>query len=104
MTIQFNTDNNIKATEQMQAYFDTEIRESLNRFTPHITRIEVHLSDANGMKSGKQDKQCTLEARVKHREPIAASNEASTIEQAVNGATEKLKNSLDTIVEKLRNH
>jgi ribosome-associated translation inhibitor RaiA len=104
MKIQFNTDHNIKGSEKMQAYFDAEIRESLSRFSPHITRIEVHLSDVNSSKSGRQDKRCTLEARVKHREPVAVSDEADTIEKAVNGATGKLKNSLNTIIERLRDH
>ncbi len=66
--------------------------------------MEVHLSDENGPKEGKNDKRCMIEARLEGLKPIAVTNNANTHEQAVEGAIEKLKTSLDKILGRLRNH
>ena len=104
MTIQFNTDNNIKGTEALREPLINLISEELSRFNSHITRIEVHLSDENGNKDGLNDKRCMLEARIEGRQPIAVSNLANNHEDAVSGAIDKLKTSLDTIFGRLMNH
>lgn len=104
MTIQFNTDKNINGTEEFVAPFITQIEDELKRFSSHITRIEVHLSDENGKKEGLNDIRCLLEARLEGKQPIAVSNQGDSFEQAVSGAIEKLKTSLETIVEQYSNH
>ena len=104
MIIQFNTDNNIEGSERLNEYFSTTLSESLNRFSNQITRLEVHLTDENSNKEGQNDKRCMLEARLEGIQPIAVTNNADTIEQAVKGAVDKLKSSLDTVIGKLRNH
>ena len=104
MTIQFNTDHNIKISEENRAPFIDLINEELSRFSEHITRLEVHLSDENGNKQGLNDKRCMIEARIEGRQPIAVTDRANDYELAVSGAIEKLKASLDTIVGKLRIH
>jgi len=104
MTIQFNTDNNITGSEEHRAPLIALISEELSRFSQHITRLEVHLSDENGHKDGLNDKRCLLEARIEGRQPIAVTNLANTHEQAVEGAVDKLKTSLNTILGRLRNH
>lgn len=104
MIIQFNTDNNIEGSERLNAYFTTTLSEALSRFNNHITRLEVHLTDENGRKEGKNDQRCLIEARLEGLQPIAVTNSADTIEQAVRGATDKLKNSLETVLGRLKNH
>jgi len=104
MTIQFNTDNNIKGSEKLRALLIALISEELNRFSHQITRVEVHLSDENGPKERQNDKRCMIEARLEGMKPIAVTNHANTHEQAVEGAVEKLKTSLVTILGRLRNH
>lgn len=104
MTIQFNADKNLHVHEAFGAKLEDQLSNELSRFSEHITRLEVHLSDENGPRSGENDKKCLLEARLKGRQPIAVSDMADTYELAVNGATEKLKKSLDSIVEQRRNH
>jgi ribosomal subunit interface protein len=103
MTIQINTDNNINGTEALSAQYEAQIESELSRFSDHITRIEVHLSDENGHKDGVNTKRCLLEARVEGRQPIAVSNQANTLDQAVDGAVVKLTSSLDTIMSKMSN-
>jgi ribosome-associated translation inhibitor RaiA len=104
MTIQFNTDKNITASEELRVPLIALISEELDRFSQHITRLEVHLSDENGPKGGLNDIRCLLEARLEGRQPIVVTKNANTLEQAVEGALEKLKTSLNTIVGRLRNH
>jgi ribosome-associated translation inhibitor RaiA len=104
MTIQFNTDNNIKGSEELRKPLIAVISEELSRFSAQITRLEVHLSDEDGPKNGLNDKRCMLEARLEGRQPIAVTNHANDHEQAVSGAIDKLKTSLDTIFGRLRNH
>jgi ribosome-associated translation inhibitor RaiA len=104
MTIQFNTDSNIKGSEELRAPLISLISEELSRFSHQITRVEVHLSDENGPKDGLNDKRCMIEVRLEGMKPIAVTNHANTHEQAVEGAVDKLKTSLDTILGRLRNH
>ena len=103
MTIQFNTDNNVSLSEELRTPLISMISEELTRFRDQITRIEVHLSDENSDKQGSNDKRCIIEARLAGMKPIAVINHANTHEQAVGGAVDKLKNSLDSILGRLRN-
>jgi len=98
MTIQFNTDNTISGTETVTAPFTAQISDALSRFSSHITRIEVHLGDENGHKAGINDIRCMIQARMEGKQPIAVTNHAGTTGQAVSGAIDKLKASLDTII------
>ena len=104
MIIQFNTDKNIEGTENFTATFTELITDELERFSSQITRIEAHLTDENGNKDGQNDMRCVLEARIEGRQPIAVTNQADTHYQAVEGAIDKLKSSLDTILGRLKNH
>ena len=104
MIIQFNTDNNINGSERLSEYFTTTLTDSLSRFSNQITRLEVHLTDENSSKEGQNDKRCLLEARVEGLQPIAVTNHGNDIEQAVKGAVDKLKSSLDTAIGRLKSH
>ena len=104
MTIQINTDNNLNVHEAFGNKLDDLLSEGLSRFSEHITRLEVHLSDENGSKNALNDKKCLLEARLEGRQPIVVTQVANNYEQAVHGAIDKLKSSLDTIIGRLRNH
>ena len=103
MTIQFNTDKNIAGNDRTANYMNSMILDSLDRFSDHITRIEVHLSDENGSnKAGGNDKRCMLEARLEGVKPIAVTHFADTVEKAVSGAIDKLVGTLDKTIERQR--
>jgi hypothetical protein len=73
------------------------ISEGLSRFSSHINRIEAHLSDENSdQKEGANDMRCMLEARLEHSQPLAVTNTANTVEQAVEGAVDQLKHLLSS--------
>src|SRR5262245_29679753 len=65
------------------------IEAGLSRYKERLTRVEVHLSDVNGPKGGR-DCRCALEARAAGRQPVAVTNEAHTPDDAVKGAVEKM--------------
>jgi hypothetical protein len=91
-------------TRHSKPHLDTLLNEELGRFSEHINRLEVHLSDEDGNKKGPNDKRCIIEGRLKGRQPIAVTDRANDYELAVSGAIEKLKASLYTIDGKLTHH
>jgi ribosome-associated translation inhibitor RaiA len=94
MIIQLNTDRNISGNERLEDYLNSVISEELSRFSDNITRVEVHLSDENGAKSGDKDIRCVLEARLSNKKPVAVTSHADAIEKAVSDALAKLKATL----------
>lgn len=101
MQIQISTDESVAGGEDLSAHVSTEIHTRLDRFSQYITRIEVHLSDENGDKSGSSDKRCLIEARLEGRRPEVASNQATTLEGAYSGAAKKLQRALQTTLGRL---
>jgi len=76
----------------------------LQRYSDHITRLEIHLSDENGRKEGPGDIRCLIEARIEGKQPIAVKHQDSTDEKAVSGAVDKLKSSMKTMMEMIKKH
>ncbi len=104
MKIQINTDNNIVGSEEFAALAEATVESTLGHLAEHITRVEVHLSDENSEKGGSHDKRCMMEARLEGHQPVAVSDEAESIDQAIDGAAEKLKRSLDHTLGRLSDH
>lgn len=101
MQIQTNTDRNITGSEGLAAQAQTIVEGALARFSDQITRVEIHLSDENGPGFGVEDKQCMMEARLEGRRPIAVTHQAATVAQAMDGAADKLKRSIESTLGRL---
>lgn len=104
MQIQINTDKNIEGREDLGVHVKRVVERALTRVNDRLTRIEVHLSDQNGDKSGQNDKRCTMEARIAGHRPIAVAHTAPTLNYAIDGAADKLKRSIESNLEKQQNH
>lgn len=102
MQIQINTDNNIEGREEFATHVKGVVESALSRFSDRLTWIEVHLSDENSDKSGQDDKRCTMEARLEGRQPTAVTHAAATLDQAVDGAADKLGRLLESALGRLR--
>ena len=102
MQIQVNTDNNIAGREDVVRFVEGVIVSKLGAVSGAITRVEVHLQDTNAEKSGPDDKRCVVEVRLENRQPLSATNAAATIQSAVTGAVDKMRNVLDTELGKQR--
>lgn len=90
MQIQFSTDRNIEGRDALAEEVRGVVETALSRLSDHITRVEVHVSDENGQKSGQFAKRCMMEARLEGRQPIAVTHQAETLDVAVHGAAVKL--------------
>ena len=101
MKIQLNTDTHIEGTEALAAKVNSIIKLALARFEEHITRIEVHLNNSKNSQIGQHDYRCMLEARLEGRQPLAVTDHAATIEQAVHGASQKLEHLLGSTLGRL---
>ena len=95
MLVHVTPDNNIRGTENLVRRVSGTIETALSRFDPQITRVEVHLADENSHKGGNGDKSCALEARLAGLSPIAASATGDNLDQAIDGALDKLVAAID---------
>ncbi len=90
MQILVNTDNNISGTAQMTDHVESEVATALARFSDHITRVEVHLSDQSAGRATEADIRCTIEARPGGRTPVTVTDNADSVEAALAGAIHRL--------------
>jgi len=95
MLFQLRTDNHIKNHERLADGIRADVEAGLtSHFTDRLQRVEVYLQDLNSHKGGV-DKRCAIEAHVAGHQPVAVSNEAPTVDEAVSGAIEKLLRALE---------
>lgn len=104
MEIFINTDHNISGSEKMRSYMKADLETSFERFSDHLTRLEVKVSDENGNKEGINDKKCVLEARIKGLQPIVVTSHGNSIDQALSDASNKMKTALDSSMGKLKSY
>ena len=97
MNIQINTGHNIQGNDALIAKFSSIIKSALIRMSDHITTVEVHLKDEDGDKNGKNDKRCMIEAHIKGRQPIVVTDHADNLNQALDGAIDKLISMMESI-------
>lgn len=96
MQIKVNTDNTIELHEPLARHVENVVHDALDRFAEQVTRVEVHLSDAKPEKGADGDNRCLIEAKLVHHQPIAVSDHGPNLHQAIAGAAEKLKRSIDS--------
>jgi ribosome-associated translation inhibitor RaiA len=91
MLVQVNTDNHTAGSAGLIRHVESVIEGALERFSERITRVEAHLKDeSSSAKAIGDDKRCVLEARLAGLQPISVSDDGSTMEQALDGAVDKL--------------
>lgn len=101
MHIEVSTDNSIDGSEAFTDHIKGLVQHELAHVEDHITRVEVHLSDAGTGTTGQDEKHCTIEARLKGQRPTVVKDAGMTLDLATKGAAAKLKNALDSILGKL---
>ena len=82
MLVQVIGDNHIHGKEALAGHVQGTVEAALDRFGQQITRVEVHLADENGHKSGKSEKRCSLQARVAGLQAVGASASGGSVDQA----------------------
>lgn len=104
MQIQVNTDSSLTGSDGLTQRVTDAAHKHLKHLGDRISRLEVHFTDENKAKHGVDDKRCLLELRPNGLPPLAVSHNANTIDQALAGALDKAKTSLDKTFAKLQKH
>lgn len=105
MQVQVNTDNHIKGGEELTREVEAVVEGALGRFSDWITRVEVQLSDeSSSSKGGNNDKRCVMEARPASLQPIIATEQGATLDQALKGCAKKLARLLSDTAGRLGDH
>ncbi|MBY0415739.1 MAG: hypothetical protein K2Q18_16315 [Bdellovibrionales bacterium] len=102
MNIQISTDKNIDGGEKFSAYINGVINEAIGTMSTQITHVGVHFTDQNSSKIGFNDKRCVVEFHIPGRSSTAVSCDASSVDEALMGAVEKAKNSIEHTLGKLK--
>jgi ribosomal subunit interface protein len=101
MQILVHTDNHIEGNATLTAHVESVVADAMERFGKRVTRVEVHLTDENSSKKpGSDDMRCAMEARLAGLSPIAVSDQAATLHQAIDGALAKLARTLERTIAK----
>ena len=96
MQIQIHTDHNIKGHEALADKVSGAVGDALSRVSDRITHVDVHLSDQNSeQEDGNDSLRCMIEAHLEGRQPIAVTDQSATLDQAVDGAANKLTRLID---------
>lgn len=104
MQIQVNANHGITGGELLTQYVEELMSSVLDHHKDQVTRVEVHLADENGPKGGEDDLRCTMEVRIKGMQPLAVTQHASDIHQAIDGAAEKIQRAVNKAIEKRRSY
>lgn len=104
MIILMNTDKTLSGDSETQEYFTSQVKESLKKYQSHISRIEIHLKDENGIKDGVDDVSCLIEARLNGRKPIAITSQADTKEHAFSAAVRKIEGAIGSVLGRIQNN
>jgi len=94
MKIQVNSGRTINVDASLTRFVESEVIRVLGRFESQLTRVEVHLSDIDNLKTGQADKRCLIEVRPRGDRPRSASAKAVKMASAIGGALGKMKRSL----------
>jgi ribosome-associated translation inhibitor RaiA len=102
MQIQVHTDHNIDGHEKLAAWVSGVLEQALLGVSDRITRVEVHLTDENSAaKTGANDMRCVMEAKLDGRPPLAVTERADTIHNAVIAGSDKLSRLIDHTLERV---
>lgn len=104
MQIHVLTDNHIQGSERLVEEVSQGLESTLQRYGEQITRVDVHLADVNGPKGADNDKRCLIEARLAGHQPLVASHQAATIDESVDGASEKIFRIIESTIGRLHMH
>lgn len=105
MKIQVNTDRTITGDESLEERTSEILRRILDRFSEHITRIEVHLNEEKSADHGDiMEVRCMLEVRMAGQQPVVVNDQAPAIDQAVTGAARKMVGLLESELGRRSSH
>jgi hypothetical protein len=100
--IQIHTGDSIPRPDGFAARIEADANRLLARFAAQVTRLEIHLSGENGVKSGAAGIKCVMEARPAGYPPLSSHDQGRSAEDACRGAARKLQRLLDSTLDRGR--
>lgn len=101
MQTHVNTDKHVEGSAALAAHVDGVLQDALRHVRSHVTRVDVHLSDASGARTGSADMRCLLEARLERHPPVVVAEHAASVHQALEGAADKLRAALHAALDQV---
>lgn len=99
--IRVSTDKNVVVRADFAERTAVDVASALARFERRLTRVEVHLRDESAGPTTGEDIRCLLEARPAGLDPVAVTYHATTVSEALRGATERLAALLSSKLDRL---
>lgn len=101
MQILLQSDPKTDGSQLMAEHVASVVKAAMGRFGERVTRVEVHLSDANSKAStSDSDIHCTLQATLKGLDAIVVKEQSGNAHQAIEGALRKLKRAVGAEIAK----
>ncbi len=85
----------VRKSDRLDGHIQRQLSRLLASFGERLTRVEVHLEDGGGTRSGMVDKRCVIEARPKGMDPVAVEAHAASPFSATTSASGKLRRMLE---------
>jgi ribosomal subunit interface protein len=102
MQIQIHS-NGLHNSDAVNARLTKEVEAALKVWRGQVTRVEAHLHDDNGPKSG-QDKRCVLEIRLAGIQPLAVEASSDDMYMAIAQAAGKAERAVRHKLERHEAH
>ena len=97
MQIQIHTDHNIEGHEALADQVSGVVKDALSGVSDRITSVDVHLSNQNSeQEDGNDSMRCVIEVHLEGLQPIAVTDQSATLDQAVDGAADKLTHLIES--------
>jgi hypothetical protein len=99
MQVHLHHDTHTEGSHLMAEHVQTLVQAALGRFGERITRVEVHLAEADiDTKVRTHGIHCTLEARLVGLDAVVVKDLAGNAHQAMEGALRKLKRAVGAVL------
>ncbi len=89
MQILINTCHNIDGDEALTTWIGKVVEKAFERQSDRITRMGIHPRDEGAGKGGRNDKPCTMEARLAGHWPLVVTHRATVSDLAVKSTADK---------------
>ncbi len=99
MAVFLRTDNHLNGGERLARFVESVAEGAVEHVKDQVTRVDVYLGDENSAaKTSDNQFRCSMEARIGGLKPLAVTNHAGSIDDAVRGAADKLQAVIDSTI------
>ncbi len=97
-----NSDHHITASESLSERVESVVTDTVDRYSDRITRVEVHLQDVNGASAVIGTSAARWKPVWVGVEPVVVTAEGASLQEAIDGAADKLERALEHAIERLQ--